>query len=276
MWLMKTQRIFQTINFLKGPGGVALFLMMGGCFYGLSPLNQAKKALRIRDCPAARKFFQQVESVSPDLKWVRQAARICEPLFLKEALWFYEFLWKHSVLEEEKTGFLKKMAYLHFEKNENYEKAAQAFYQLSLKQSAPSQKAESLLYLARSWFELKKWDQALVEIQKLQKQDLFYRKNRAEILFLKARIFLMKSRYQKSRQVFYDIKEKHPVFFRDKEGELYLSLIYEIQRELAFAGSVLQGFRTSSRFLSHRLHRLRKRHNQQPGGKRLLKPESSQ
>ena len=251
---------------------LVLMVLVSGCFYGISPLNQAKKALREKDCRAAQKFFQQVESVSPDLKWVRQAAGICEARFLKEALWFYEFLWKHSPGEGEKTNSLKKMAYLHFERSGNYKKAARAFYRLSLKASPPDLRAQSLLYLARSWFELKKWDQALVEIQKLQKQKSFYRKQKAQILFLKARVFLMKSRYQKSRQILLDIQKNHPLFFQNKEGGLYLSLIYEIQNELGFAGSVLQDFRTSSRFLSRRLHRLRKRQIQQPGGKTLSPP----
>lgn len=251
---------------IKKTSGLILWVFtFSSCFYFLSPLKKAQQALKNKDCGEAKKFFKMAQTLNPDLAFVRKAAALCETLSLKEALWFYKINLKYAPSQEEKIQILEKTAKIYFYKTRDYEQALGLYFSLKELSRESLKKAEYSLSLARAYFELKKWDLALKEITQAKNlQDSGFLAFQPEFLFLKARVFLMKKDYEKAKNLFYTIQKQSPVFFKTHELALYLSLIYEIQKEFQQAQKVLRDFESSSEFLKYRIERLKKRQSDQP------------
>ena len=190
---------------------VAFFL--SSCFYFVSPARKAKKALKQKDCARAIKFLMIAEGDLKRLAW--QGAKVCESLSARQAVLFYEYLIKREEILEKRIFFKEKAAQLYFEELKNYEKALELY---SFLKNSPTKKNEFFSFRAAlCFFELKKWDMSLKELNRIIKEKPRFKSFspywEAEKMFLKARVFLMQKKQGQAEKMFLKIQKNHPAFF---------------------------------------------------------------
>ena len=248
---------------------VGLFLFfLPGCFYFISPIRKAEKALKKGNCEQAREFF--IESRKKNMKFAEKAGKLCQHKNLRETLWFYQYLSLREQDEKKSLNFKETLADLYFKEVRDYERALEVYFSLREKSSSTSKKWFYSFRMALSYYEMGKWEMSLKEIEGLLKQSVS--KERIKVLFLKARTLLMQKKYKKAEAEFRQIKEKDFKFFKENNLFLYLSFIYESKKEFQQAVLELESFQSTSEFLANKIKRLKIRKNNQPGvgfGQRL-------
>ena len=241
---------------------------LSSCFYFVSPARKAKKALKEKDCARAVKFLMTAEE---DLKKIAEkGVKVCGALSLKNTVLFYEYLIKREESEEKRNILKEKSAQLYFEDLKNYEKALELY---SFLKTANLKKREFFSFRsALCFFELKKWDMSLKELKSLitEKPDFpvpfQYRVPKADKMFLKARVLLMREKPEQAEKVFRKIQKNYPLYFKERELFWYLSFIYESRKDFHRAILELKNFQNTSKFLRHKIKRLKERRKSLPAG----------
>ena len=252
---------------------LCLFLFLSMCSYWHSPQRKALKALKKQDCHTSLQFFREIKQANQKLKIARQAPSLCLNTAVEVSLWFYHYLSLHELTNKKKLFFSKKAGDLAFEQVKDYEQAL--FFYSFLKQQATLEKDKNFYFfrIAFSYFERGKWSAALNTLKPLLKKDkvdttLAFQKIHKQALFLKARILLMKEEYPKAQKVFQKIKQTYPLYFKNQEMFLYLSFIYEEQKDFPKALAELKSFQNTSAFLKAKIKTIQARQKNQPGASR--------
>ena len=257
--------------------------MFISCFYFSDPLRKAKKALKAGDCKKVKYFLSA--SSKTDKAFLLKSAEFCKKNSLKTAIWFYERLSVEETSIEKRTAVTEKLANLYFEKLKDYKKAVSIW--MSLRNSFSSETQETLLrkykysyYIARCFFEMKNWSESLKEVEVFLRNpmalsSLNFKKIRLDFLFLKARILFLQEKLQESAVVFKQIKKLDYKFFIEQDIYMYLSMIYESQKNFHKAIKELKNFSDSSSFLKNRIERLKIRQKNLPADLLLNQPLES-
>ena len=225
-------------------------------------MRKAEKALRQGNCKQAKQLF--ILAQNKKLKVARKAAGICLSQFTEEAVWFYDYLSLREESAEKKLLIKEKLADIYVNKVKNHEKAIELYSFLKSQNSSGDKKQFYSFRIALSYFEKGKWEASLKEVESLLLNRISD-KNLIEALFLKARIFLMQERHLDSQRVFRRIQQKDSVYFKENKLFLYLSFIYESQKEFHRAITELKHFQSTSEFLGDKIRRLKIRQSKQPG-----------
>ena len=201
-----------------------------------------------------------------------KAAQFCEEKSIRDGAWFYEYLSQQETTKEKRLIFKDKLADIFFDKLNDHEKAFSLWFFLRDQSSKINTKLLYTYKIAYGFFEIQKWEESLLELNKyLNKinQDSQFHK---EFLFLKGRILLMQEQFSESERVFRQIQIQHSQFFQDQSIYWYLSLIYETQKDFQQAIRELKKFQHSSEFLQSKIQRLKKRERNLPAQPIDLKP----
>ena len=250
---------------------VGLFFFLSGCFYFISDLQKAGRALKEGACEKAWTLFSlATESPPKKLLFAQKAGEKCFTRAPAVSALFYDYLFKRALEKSQKILYAEKQADICFEITQKYEQAL-ALYSFLKKQAGLSRKKKQFyaFRMALSYFELGKWNRSLKEVESLLKSahPLFpVTPNREEKLFLQARIFLMQRDYERAEQVLQEIQKTYPAFFKEHGLIFYLSFIYEARKEFNQAVQELEAFGNTSEFLAHKIKRLKIRQSNQPGG----------
>lgn len=236
---------------------------MNGCFYFTDPLRKAEKALQRGHCEQAKHFFLPVKD-SKKKKFAEKAAKMCASKNVKVTIWFYMYLSERGIKEHERLSFKEHLADIYFTKQRSYEKAIEEYSFLEKQKVSNKKKYLYSFRIALSFFELGKWEMSLKEVEKLLSMSL-EEKDFLVALFLKARILLMQKRYAETRKVFKKIQRVDNLFFEKNKLFLYLSFIYELQKDFDQAVMELKDFQNTSEFLKEKIRRLEIRQSKQPG-----------
>ncbi len=254
---------------------VGLLFFSSSCFYFISPLRRAEKALKKVQCEKARKFFTLAPEKS--LKFAEKAAKICRRKSPEDSLWFYQYLSLREKDKKRRWMFEEIQAGIFFEDMKNYEKSLETYFFLKEQNLSKTKNHFYSFRIALSYFETGKWEMSLKEVNILLNKLLVGRKNLLQnqksnsqeflmkALFLKARILLMQEKYELAEKEFGKIQKIAPGFFKDNNLFLYLSFIYESRKEFHRAISELKKFQSTSEFLADKVKRLKIRKNNQPG-----------
>lgn len=251
-----------TFSYLKTGFGCFLLLLMSACFYFTDPMRKAEKALGQEKCKQAKHFFLLAQSKK--LKFARKAARICLPKFAEEAIWFYDYLSMREESPEKRLLIKEQLADIYLNKLKNYEKAIEVYSFLKSQSTSIDKKQLYSFRMALSYFEMGKWEMSLKEVGSLSFTQI-NNENLVRKLFLKARVLLMQERYTEAEKVFRRIQQVSPDYFRNNRLFLYLSFIYESQKEFHQAIMELENFQSTSEFLADKIRRLKVRQSKQPG-----------
>ena len=252
---------------------IVLTFFLTNCFYISSPFRKAKKALEKKDCLKALSYFSKIYTETKKLKLAKKAGPLCAIEHPLQAKAFYEYL---SVIEQDtikRLSFKQTLADIYF-KLKNYEKSIEVYSFLKKQKNIVESKKERFSFqIALAYFELKKWPACLKELEKLINpqskggvtSSLVEQSLKADILFLKARAFLMWKKYSLAETTFLALKKAHPIYFKTQDGFLYLAFIYESQKEFSKALSYLKSSDRPKAFLDKKIEQLKKRQKNQPG-----------
>lgn len=156
----------------------------------------------------------------------------------------------------------KKLAEISFYKTKNYEKALKYYIDLLKK---PLELKERFLFqkqVAESFLYLKKYEQALREINKCFFKGISPREEK-EAVFLKSRILVEKKAFDQALPFFESQIDKFPEeekFFRE-----YKAFIYEDKKDFLSAIEELEKVEPTNSFIKQKIWKLRERQNNQPG-----------
>ena len=244
------------------------FIVLSNCFYFVDSMRKAETALKKGDCEKARKFF--ISSPNKKLKFAKKAGNFCLSSSPKTAVWFYHYLSERENINKI-FSYKKKIADIYFEILKDYEKAIEAYSFLSDQNLSKKERNFYVYRMAFSYFELGKFSVALSLLNKgtsssafdwqISSSDRIYWDNK----FLMGRAFLMLEQYVEAEQIFQEIQQKNPLYFKENKLFYYLSFIYELQKEFHQAISELEQFESTSEFLTSKIRRLRVRQGNQPG-----------
>ena len=220
-------------------------------------------------------FFKKQESCERKEKklykkpreFILQKTELCFKQGLdKKAYFILEQLLKRDTIlktpEQERKKLTKKLAEIAFYKLKNYEKSLKHYNDI-LKFSIQDSEKSSVHYkIAKSYFYLKKYSQALIEIEKAFFKEISM-EERKRALILKGGLFMAQNQFDKALDLFQTQKElfpKHKDFFRE-----YLAFIYESQKKFSLAVEELEKIEKPSQFTLKQIKRLKERENNQPG-----------
>lgn len=279
------------MNIKMGKSVIAmgLFFFFSSCFYIISPLRRAEKALKKGQCEQARRFFTLVQDES--LKFAEKAAKSCRQKAFKESLWFYQYLSLREKDKKRRRMFEETLAELYFEDMKNYEKSLETYFFLREQSLSETKNRFYSFRIALSYFESGKWTMSLKEVNMLlselleekknfrqaQKNNSWKNKNSlkekekllktflVKAMFLKARILLMQEKYKLAEKEFRKIQQTDLKFFKENNLFFYLSFIYESRKEFHPAILELEKFQSTSDFLADKVKRLKIRKSNQPG-----------
>ena len=238
-----------------------MFFSLSSCFYITSPVRRAQKALKEKDCNKALGFFQEIKNKKQKLKIARKAPPLCLNTTPAVSLWFYNYLSEWEQTKKQKLFFKKKAGDLAFETVKNYEQALMAYSFLKQQAILESDKNFYSFRMAFSYFERGKWSATLKTLKPLLTNQSFHKK----ALFLKARTLLLKEEYQNAKTTFQTIRKLYPLYFKEQEMFLYLSFIFEEQKDFHRASLELKDFQQSSAFLREKIKQIKSRRQNQPG-----------
>ena len=242
-----------------------LFVFVSGCFYFISPIRKAQRSLMKGDCEQAQKFFLMASHKK--LKFAEKAAEFCLSKSTITAVWFYTYLSEREEDRKKRLLLKEKLAELYFKELKLYEKAIELYSFLSTQGFSEEKGRLYFFRIALAYFEMGKWEMSLKKINLLiekNREKNIKDSNMVKELFLKARIFLMQKKYMEAEGAFQKIQKVDPVYFKKNKLFLYLSFIYELQKEFSQAISELEKFQSTSEFLSEKVKRLKIRRSNQP------------
>ena len=203
-----------------------------------------------------------MQSLSQKLKLAKRATAGCLNPAPELSLWFYNYLSQWEETEQKKLFFKKKAGDLAFESLKNYEQALVAYSTLKDKTASLEEKSFYTFRMAFSYFERGKWEATLQTLKPLMEKGknlslLAFQNIHKPALFLKARALLLQEEYQKAKLTFQEIRFLYPLYFREQEMFLYLSFIYEEQKDFHNALAELEDFPNTSGFLRDKIKNLK-------------------
>ena len=214
--------------------------------------NCEKKEKNLYNKP--REFILRKADLCVKQGQAKRALFILEPLLKREKL-------VKKKTEETKT-LIKQLADLSFYKLKNYSKALKYYNDLLKFSLKPSEKFSLQYHIAQSYFHLKKYSQALVEIKQAFSKEISI-EERKRALILQGGLFMAQNQFDKASELFQKQKElfpDHKDFFRE-----YLAFIYESQKKFSLAVQELEQIEQPSAFILDQIERLKERQNNQPG-----------
>jgi len=156
----------------------------------------------------------------------------------------------------------KKLADLFFYKIKNYERALKYYVRLLTRPLNPEEKFYIQYHIAESYFHLKKFSQALIEVDKCFFKGISLSKEKQASL-LKGRIFIAQKQFAPAVLFFEKQIEKFTEegdFFRE-----YLAFVYEAKKDFLSAIKELEKIDQPNTFIREKIKRLLNRQNNQPG-----------
>ena len=185
---------------------------------------------------------------------------------IKRAVFILEQLLKRDKITKTKQEEVKSLTKLLAEKSfyqlKDNEKALKHYKALLKFSLNPSEKASVQKHISKNFYHLKKYSQALIEVEKVFLEKISM-EERKQALFLKAEIFIAQNQFDKARDLFLKQIEDYPEqkdFFRE-----YLAFIYESQKNFSLAIQELEKIEKPSAFILSQIERLKERQSNQPG-----------
>ena len=246
--------------------------------------EKAEQASSARDFAQALKHYDQIidQYVKSDLalRSAESAGRIAyyEAKDFKRALRYFKHIVLYSPSSAARTEAQKLAAEINYEHLQDYNQAIIEFSRLL---NLPHTRREEVLYrlsVARSYYYLKRFYQALVEVdgllessssgEELNKKDLF------DALELKANILVQSKKLDEAVEVLTKLIDDHPDQSKERQIGLVLAVCYEEKKDFEKAIRTLESIKStypSPKFIEGRIKSLKERQSYLPGARGLKK-----
>ena len=255
--------------------------LLSGCF-GDTVSDELEQARRHEEAHEYRKALETLDRVirrHRTSEFAIQAARSAAKLSVynakdyQGALRYHKFLVLNSPLEKERYESQKKVAEIHFSHLVDYRQAIIEYSRLLEIARSKADEIDFRKYIARSYFFLKNFFQAQVELdhlaeQKLSDKDLY------DVLFLKGNISLPTKKTETAIQLFHRLLDEFPERARQDNVAIHLAICYEEKENFSRAIEILDDLKEGSaepRFIDDKIRRLKLRQSHLPGAKGLRK-----
>lgn len=179
---------------------------------------------------------------------------------------FAKFIVSHSSDENQQIDFQKRVADSYFESSE-YAQAVIEYQRILSKPDFVDGRYEVLITLAKSYYFLRRFDQAMVEIKKVI-QSAPTPELRFQGQLLVADIFSGNKQYKESLEIFSKIQNEDAEFYKKNNLALNVALIYEEMEDFDKAINVLKNMDRSQlgeKFINEKIERLLSRKEFLPG-----------
>ncbi len=270
---MKMKKKNQTKIFL-----LFFFFALTGCRFSYSDIefDRASKAAQSKKYSEAIGHYEKVMKKEPESALAINAAREAAKIALFETKQFslaLEFL-KHLVLyspdRAERISSQESMAFIYFDKLNQYDKAIRSYSQLLTLKISDDKRVDYELNIAKSFFYLNQFQQALLEIQNLlnveKNPDKIF-----EINLFKASIYLAIKQTEDAVAVYRNLMTSFPEQASKEKVGISVSFAYEDINEFGKAIDILKEIRSSypdQEFIDIKIKRLEQRMANLPGAKR--------
>lgn len=260
---------------------IAPSILLAGCFFDSQKLvyNEAVEAEASQNFEKAVKYYERTIKRQPDnelaLKASLQAYRVS--LFqLNDFIKAAHFL-RHRLLHQktvaERKNTQEKLADLFYDKMQDYKSALELYAKLLLVENSIPERVKYKERIARSYFYLGDFFQALVEIDELIAMSLG-ESERFESLLFKGNIHLTTKKLKEALIVFEELKVKYPERALQEKIDITMAVAYEEMEQFDRAIDILKEFRRhkpDSPFVDLKIKRLEQRKMNRPGAKGLRK-----
>ena len=257
-------------------GLFALFFISCRLSYKNIEFQRAQNSLKKKNFHEALMHYSRVIKRSPEspisLEAAREAARISlfETQQFSRAIDFFHHLVVYSVDEVERRRAQEAIAFIYFEKLNDYQAAIKEYSRLLVLPITESKKIEFKLAIAKSYFYLNKFNQAIIEINDLLKFEL-PRDKAFTINHFKASILLTKKEIEPAIQVYRQLLAEYPELSKKEKVGISIAVAYEDMNALDKAISILEEIRPSyddADFIDIKIKRLKERIANLPGVRR--------
>ena len=260
------QNSIQNFILKKNYHKISLFLLLTAGFLN----SKEVKALGFfkKDCSSLyKKSVKQLSKPQAKLP-LKEERKLFEKLDTclkeKEAWNLVELLLKNSsrqnlILKQKKIE--KKAAELAFYKWKNFEKAIRYYSQLLKRPLDPGERFLFQYQLAKSFFQLEKHSQALIEVEKCFFKGISKQEKR-KALFFKLQILLFQKNFSSAESLIKQLLQDFPEdedFLRET-----LAVLYESQNKLSPAIEELKKIQQANPFVKTKIKRLEERLKNQP------------
>lgn len=279
---MKTPTNHRLTNCIKlgvFGAGLLIFLtqsaLLGCSSRGEREYKKAHQAVLEKNYPSALEQFENIIKVDPSessaLMAAREGARVAffDAKDFPRAAKFYQHLVFYSQDPEEVLQAQRQIVQIYLEHLNDYEKSIAELGKLIPIESDPKIRVGLRVKLARAHYHMKKFFQALAEIEESLKSKEG-QEQEFEILLLKANVLTADKRYQEAVAVFNSLMMKDRKLAIKENVPLALAACYEEMKEFALALELLETIRPEypvPEYVDLRVKRLKDRAKNQPKAK---------
>lgn len=278
---MKTDQ-HQRLTKLKMPGllrlGFLSFLFFSlllnvGCDSRIErEYKKAREEAALKNYPAALEMFENILKEEPTealaLTSAREASRIAyfENKDFLRAIKFYQHLVFYSQDPEEVLQSQRQIVQIYLEHLSDYEKAIVELGKLIPIEMDPKVRVDLRIKLARAHYHMKRFFQALAEIDEALKTKEG-QEQEFEILLLKANVLTADKKYGEAVAIFKGLMAKDRKLAIKENVPLALAACYEEMKEFGLALELLQSIQAEHpvpEYVDLRIKRLNERVKNQP------------
>lgn len=255
-------------------------LFFSGCsfYYQDVEYKRAKKAVQKADFNKALFHYTRVIKKSPDkeqsLVAANEAAKIA--LFnLKDfysAINYFEFLVLYSKNTKDRLQAQEQIAFIYYERLNDYGNSIKEYSKLLALPIEKNKKADFHFKVAKAYYYLNKFQQSVLELEMLLKQELPMEQHFSVRLF-KANVLLTNKDFDKAIEEYEYLLNQFPELSSKENLELVIAVAYEDKNDFDKAIKTLEELKSKAEdpeFIEIKIKRLRDRISNQPQEKRKI------
>ncbi len=281
-WLLLRVRKARHVRAIGNRIGVfAVALAVSGCTLSAEKIEfeKAQTAAAASNYKSAVTHYDNVvkryEKTDLALRSAEESGRISyyELKDFNKAIESYKHLVLYSSVAAARLEAQKKIAEINFEHLQNYEQAIVEYNRLL---DLPHEKKEAAVYrlfIAKSYFYMNNFVQALVELESLLERESVS-PEQFDVLELKANTLLQMKKLDEAASVLNQLISKFPERAKERQVGLVLAVVYEEKKDFPKAIETLETIKNvypSKDFIETRIKNLKERQTYLPGARGFRK-----
>lgn len=251
---------------------------LSSCFYqAIDPeFKLAEQSAKAQDYNKAIKHFGRVLLKMPDTELALTSAEEASQIALlktqdyQSAIEFLKYIVLHSKNEKQRHQAQEKMAFVYLERMNLFEKAIEEYSRLVALPILATQKVEYRYKIAKAFYYLNKFDQALLELSDILDEEIS-KEQRFTLSLFKANVLLTQKRTDEAIVELNKLHISFPERSKEEKIRFMIAVAYEDQNEFDKAVEILNEIKMEyddPEFIDIKIKRLTERMANQPGRKK--------
>ena len=248
---------------------MAFLFMLSGCRFSYDNIEyrRAKNAVEKKDYPLALKHYERVIKRDPEGKISLIAAKEASLISLIDtkqfnlAIKFLEHIVLYSENEVDRREAQEKIAFIYFDKINDYKKALINYSKLLVINLPQSKRVEYKQNIAKSDYYLNDFKQALIEIDDLLKLKLTGQE-KFQTLYFQAGIYMAMKKIDEAILVYRGLLKEFPLQAKKEKVGMSIAVAYEDMNDFNKAIDILNEIKPTYpdlQFIDIKIKRLKQR-----------------